>query len=691
MTVSSPRHTRFRYTAVHVVGLFAIALALRLAVWNQVRHDPTFQVPVGDMKGNHEFAVQVLEGTLPPLSFYKAPLYGYFLAGIYAVAGVDVDVARYVQIALTSLIPVVTYLLGRRFFGVYVGLIAGLIAALYWTFIFFSIELLDTGPASLLYLLVAYALVRLDDRRWTSWLAIGALLGLAGITRPNILAFAPVLALTAFVALLRRHTASDEPATGSFESARLGSRLRLAVLCVVALTVGCSAVVLPVTLRNRIVGGEWVLIGAYGGLNLYVANSPYSDSKDGPLLVPPEYLTAPNPIDHNSPEPWARNCLNYNVALRVGESVLGRRPTPGEFSSILAGMAVDYLRDHPRWFLEHAFMRLCWLFNAYEFQSNRDLYSFLHLWGPLRYLSYLHYGIVCPLAVIGLAFALASPTLRTRAMAYYVAMIVALALPAVAFIINCRFRTPLVHLLIPFAAYGLVQTLLCFVRPARWSTRSGVVVALAGLAVFSNANLFDYRSHNVAHFKAQYLGACERAGRDDLLPEAYDALATALDREMADLQPGNTSLMLEYGPYMTRLFIHYMQRGNISRALDYGDKMIARERIVPDIYLAYFDRLLRLDELARAAEALTILERRCLPKHRSLLARLYLRCGVHFKHRPSLVRSIHLLRKEITINPADATLRALLETAKGALADVTTQTSTRPSPSNRPAETESTP
>ena len=39
-----------------------------------------------------------------------------------------------------------------------------------------------------------------------------------------------------------------------------------------ALVLGGALVILPVTLRNRVVAGEWVLVTDSGGLNLYIGN-----------------------------------------------------------------------------------------------------------------------------------------------------------------------------------------------------------------------------------------------------------------------------------------------------------------------------------------------------------------------------------------------------------------------------------
>jgi len=685
------------------VAIYVLALGLRLALWYQLKDDPTYQAPAGDMRGNHEFAEQVVKGTLPPNTYYKAPLYSYFLAGVYYVTGIDPTHARIVQIVVTSLSPVLTFLIARRLFDQLVGAIAGLVASVFWTFLFFSTELLDTALASLLYLLLAYLLLVLDDRKWTKWLVCGAVLGLGAITRPNILPFAPVLAIALVVVTFRkarkslagvvefvspsakamghpRETVGDpipptrsagtplSPATADLRRRIQVSAWRTALIHVIALTAGCGATVLPVTIRNRVVGGEWVLIGAYGGLNLYVANNPHSDSKDGPLLVDKSLLTAPNPIDHHSPEPWARNCLNYNVALRLGESKLGRKPKPGEFDAILSDMAKDFIRSNPGWFARHAVRRFCWLFNMYEYQSNRNLSDFRKDWGALRVTSYLHFGILCPLAILGLILALSRPDLRTLPMAYYLMMLASLVFPAVLFIINSRFRTPIVHLLMPFAAFGAVQVVGLFRRGVPWSRRVLSVVVLGGMGLFSNANLFDYWSAQKAHILAKYLGACERAGRTDLIDRAYDELEAALTEEMKDLRPGNTSLMLEYGPYMARFFIRHMQKGNVDKALNYGWLMVHRERITPQAFVWYFDVLSSTNDLERVKQVLEVLRTRCSKDHPEVLARCLVSFGRRYQDSQALSEAVRLYEGMVAARPTELSFHQALAEVRALLA-----------------------
>jgi hypothetical protein len=689
-------------------AVFLLALALRLGLWLELRSDPTYLAPPGDMRGNDEFAVQVVKGTLPPNTYYKAPLYSYFLAAVYWISGIDQAHARIAQIVLTSLSPVLTCLIAWKLFDRRVGVIAGLLASVFWTFLFFSTELLDTALASLFYLLLAWLLLVLDDRKWSKWLICGLVLGLGAIARPNILPFAPILAVMVFTITWRKvcGTGQVPPTQDTPETQRepyggaiseeaavkgpvpFGDRKtrdpnpeprtpnpeprfrgwRLAVTNVLALTLGTCAAVLPVTLRNRIVGGEWVLIGAYGGLNLYVANNPDSDSKDGPLLIDERLFMVPLRVDPNTPEPWARNCLNYLLGMCLAESKLGRQPKPGEFDAILSGMAKDFIRQNPGWFARHAVRRLCWLFNMYEFQSNRDLQEFSREWGAFRVTRYLHFGILCPLAVVGLVMALGRREHRTAPMFYYVALLASLALPAVLFIINSRFRTPMVHLLVPFAAFGLVEVLGLFRRGVSWTKRSVVLLALVCLAVFSNTNLFGYWEHRKAHLVSKYIDSCARSGRTDLMDRAFDELDEVLTREMEDPRPGNTSIMLQYGQHMTQLFIHYFKRGNYPKALRYGKLMVQRERVLPQAVSAFFDLVIRLEPYDRCRAQLEVIRSRCKADHPDVLASCLLRFGQRYQDVPSLEEAARLYKMLTDRQPANPSFRDGLARCRAILA-----------------------
>ncbi len=637
------------------LGVYVLALSLRLAVLMEIKDHPTIaQCKVLDMRGNHEFALAILDG-LRPTTFYKAPFYTYFLAGVYAVAGADPLNARVVQIVLVSFVPVLALLIARHFFGLLVGTISGLLTAVFWTFLYFSVELLDTELACLIYLLLAYLLLVLNDERGTKWLLCGVLLGWGAVTRPNILAFAPVLAIAVLVIGWRRQRRRPEQSDG--ESPSDGRRPWLKpVSHAAALTVGCCVAVAPVTLHNRLVGGEWVLIGAYAGMNLYVANCPDSDSKDGPLLIDDASFPESKTYDPN--EPWARCCLNYYTAQRVAEAKLGRCPTPGEFSNIMGQMAIDFLREHPGWLVRHGIRRLCWLFNTHEFHSNRDFYHFRRWSWVLWSASGLQFGMICPLAIVGLALALSRRELRTPAMAYYVAMLASLSLPAVLFIINARFRLPMVHLLIPFAGYGLVQAIGLCRSGVAWRRRLKVGIPLAGLAVFCNMNLFDYWSSGKAHLRWAMVMACEKTGREDLLPQAVREFEEALAEELPHLRPSNTSLVLKYANPMTWLFRYYDRRGDRTKALDYARRMLPKEQFDPDAVHRAFDLFLEAGDRDAASQAIEKMAPWTEPDVR---ADFLVRLGERFNDRGALRRAVDLYQLAVALHPAEYRHRKRLD------------------------------
>ncbi len=680
----APRQaSAWRQTVALVLALFLLALGLRLGVWLEVRDHPTYQVPVLDMRGNHEFAVQALRGELPPKAYYKAPLYGYFLAAVYGLTGVDMAHARLVQIVLTSFAPVLTFLIGLRLFDRRVGIIAGLLACAFWTFLYLATELLDTELACTMYLLLAYLLIVLDDGKWTKWLACGLLLGLGGTIRPNILAFAPVLAVALLVLGWRRRGGPDVRDDAAVAARRSTAKPLVGAL---ALTIGCCVPVFAVTIRNRVVGGEWVLIGAYGGLNLYVANNPDSDSKNGPLLVRDEYLAVPARIDPNADDPWARCCLNYIIGCQVAESKLGRIAKPGEFSRILSRMAFEFLRDHPRWLARHAVMRLCWMFNAYEFHNDRDFYRFRHHSRLMLAASHLHFGIVCPLAVVGLGLALARRDLRTRPMLYYVLMLASLTFPAVLFIINARYRLPMVHLMMPFAAYGAVRVVGLFWHRETWPRRIAVIAALAGLAVFSNANLFGYRGNHKAYLHAHYLDACERAGRTDLLDQAYEDLEQSLLADMADPRPSNTTMMLAHGTLMTKLFFHHAKQQHLTKAVKYGWLMLMYEPINGPMVKGLLDLLMGVGQERQARDVLAVLRGRCPPDQTAVLAACLSRVGERYGDRALLREAVTHYKQLLAAHPADLLLHEELKAVQrllsghGPASKPATTTATRPTP-----------
>lgn len=581
-----------------VLAIFALSVSTRALFLGEVRVDPTYRELGHDEGVNDKVARAILSGDMPAVSFYKAPLYMYALAGIYRLLGEDPMRARWVQIFIDSLSPVLVLLIARRFFGSLVGAIAGVVAALFWTFVFYSAELVDTSLACVFYLLLAYVLVALPDDRWTKWVLAGVALGLGAITRPNVLAFAPVLAiLVVLVGWLRERREATQTGRSPSPLRLLVRPTRNAVL----LTVGCCSAIAPVTLHNRLVAGQWVPIATYGGLNFYVANSPYSDGKHGPLLVqdgvPDISSMDPNNI-------WSRLDLNYNIAKTYAQNRLGRRLTMAEVDAFFYDLTRQYIRENPRKFVSDCFKRFCWFFNQYEFPNVKDLYRLCGVSSLLQGLSHFHFGILCPIALVGVFL---SVTRRGQAdgMVYYAAMLASLFLPGVLFVMNSRYRLPTVYLLVPFAAYAVVAMVELWRSRSGWPVRLGTLCLLAGGALASNLDLFGYSKAHHTELKMTYAHACMQVKDRKKLAIAVARFEDAYFEEMAGGGRPWANILQHCSP-MGWMFLYHHLLEDDAKAMRFGELMVAREPFNPDMFLPYFKLLL---DQQKPVEARRVLDR----------------------------------------------------------------------------------
>src|SRR2546425_9687874 len=85
------------------IVIFAVAFTLRLIhIW-QMRRSPFFATLLGDARGYDDWARRIAGGDwIGRDVFYQAPLYPYFLALIYRVAGHSLLFVRIVQAAIGS-------------------------------------------------------------------------------------------------------------------------------------------------------------------------------------------------------------------------------------------------------------------------------------------------------------------------------------------------------------------------------------------------------------------------------------------------------------------------------------------------------------------------------------------------------------------------------------------------------------
>ena len=167
------------------VGLLcaAIAVFIRCAWFWSVKDAAFLYAHVQDAALYHELAVTVMSDGLPlDAPFNVAPLYGLFLASIYAVAGVDPTAVYALQIAIAGVTTFLTARLGARVFGQPGAWAGGLVTALYPVAIIYDVRLLSVGLGSFLFIAAA----SLIHRAWVKprgrmWLTAGVVLWAGGV------------------------------------------------------------------------------------------------------------------------------------------------------------------------------------------------------------------------------------------------------------------------------------------------------------------------------------------------------------------------------------------------------------------------------------------------------------------------------------------------------------------------------
>lgn len=118
----------WRQFAAPLLGIFALALALRIVYLWQIRDAPYFTLLMGDARSYDAWARRIAAGDwIGSEVFYQAPLYPYFLGIIYRFFGHDLVAVRVVQSILGA---AGATLLGHavwRLFGKQAGIVGGIV------------------------------------------------------------------------------------------------------------------------------------------------------------------------------------------------------------------------------------------------------------------------------------------------------------------------------------------------------------------------------------------------------------------------------------------------------------------------------------------------------------------------------------------------------------------------------------
>jgi len=405
-----------------------VAFAIRLVYLCQLADNPFFENPNLDEQIHHEWAAQYAAGdewsidrrTGETLPYFRAPLYIWFLGTIYEIFGVDPGFPpRLIQSLLGALSCGLVFLLGARLFGRRVGLIAGSGAALYWILVYFDNELLIVPLIVFVDLLLLLFLVLAHEKgRWLYWSAAGVCLGLSAIARPNILLFAPVVCVWIL-----------------FLDGRSKGRWRTGVIRCFAFGLALLLPILPITVRNHVVGDDLVLIASQGGVNFYIGNNSQSDG-----------VTAVVP---GTPNDWWGG---YDATHAMAERALGGRAKPSEVSDFFFDEAYRFWQEQTGAALLLLGDKTRKFFCRQEYANNKCIYTFTEEFTPIVGWLFVGFWIVAPLGLLGLFVSFRKQRLRLFPLWGF---LVSYSISVIVFFITARFRVPVVPVLIVYSAFGL--------------------------------------------------------------------------------------------------------------------------------------------------------------------------------------------------------------------------------------------
>ncbi len=450
-------------------AIFLVALAVRgyflveiRGLWNYLILDSLLYF---------EWAKEIQQGDwLGSQVFHQSPFYAYFLAAL--LTGIDWvrkifgtlpftgDPMFWVRGFQALLGAAGCWLLARvamKAGTAAEGYAAGFLAAVYGPFIYYDTMVMKTFLATVLSLACFLFLYRSAGVERRALILSGLFLGLTSLVRDNFILMFPFLILGILPWLPR-------------------PRRRPTLRAAAWLLAGTAMVVLPVTARNLVVGGELSLLTAGGGEVFYIGNNPEADGRYRPPCIPvqgkPQCVRADPKYEHDD-------------FRQIAGALTGKTLTPMQSSRFWLRQGLAFVWDQPGAYLLLLTKKLGIFLRDTEIADNYD-------YGMFRRVSFL---LALPIPTFGLILGLSLPGIvvslgRWRRYSLLYAAVGGYTATVLLYLNYYRFRITAVAARLVFSGVGLVWMARQAVRAFRLFLSEGypsgiqaAALLLAGLAV----------------------------------------------------------------------------------------------------------------------------------------------------------------------------------------------------------------
>jgi 4-amino-4-deoxy-L-arabinose transferase-like glycosyltransferase len=381
----------------------------------------------------HNWAEKIAAGTFQSNSVYEfAPLQAYIMAIIYRIFSPDPFYIRLLNIVYGTCTCFVVYLIGKELFNRRVGILACIIACIYKPFIFYSIVPLKDYLGLLLFALMCYLLIKVinpddsarqdkDTKKTGDMIRIGLLGLVAGMllnVRPNAIVLVPVIIL-----LVLWYGYKDKL---SWKNLSLFATVYI---------IGMAVAVSPFVIRNYVVAGKFALTTSQSGFNLYLGNNINNPD--------PYYRSVP----FASSSPFEQGIhFTIEASRRVGKKL-----TSQEASDYWTAETVRQAIANPSVFMGKVGQKILVLVNSFEACDHYNI-EFLSDFAKFFKIPFPGFWIIFPLCMLGML----TSWKKKRAKAL-ITVLLFYGATLVVFFTNGRYRLPMLAVMIPFAASGIMQ------------------------------------------------------------------------------------------------------------------------------------------------------------------------------------------------------------------------------------------
>jgi len=396
-----------------ILFVFCLAMLIRLAmvfVWHEMGKQN--QIP-SDGQQHYAFAQGLMKGeglhhpNGQPLS-RRAPFYSVFLAGILFFAPFPLGV-HLAQALLGAVSCVLLFFLARILFDERVALLASILMAFDYYLVRQTVSVLPE-VLFIFFVLFCFLFVYLSMASHKPWwmVAAGLAAGFSLLTKPVLLLFFPFLGFWFLFGIK-------------------GASWRQGLIFGILFLGSVMLVVMPWTIRNRVVHGHWVLITATTGINLYAGNNPGVIGR----LTGDEW----SHLDSGDLYTFYKDITPFSAAFH----------NPVVADRYLFKKAVDFIREKPKEFLRLSGIRFLRFWFPY--------YSKSHL--GIKILTTIFLSIIILFAIVGIvkSFLRWREFMPIGLLLLYVVGIHSIMMTSI------RYRQPIMPFLIMFAAFGFLATI----------------------------------------------------------------------------------------------------------------------------------------------------------------------------------------------------------------------------------------